>query len=69
MYIPAIWKIAIVQPLPKEENPSNFKDLRLISILPCLSKVLEMAISKQLADLNVNLVIHPDRPRIIRLRA
>lgn len=47
---PDIWKLAIVRPLPKITNPVDLKDLRPISILPCLSKILEKAVSTQLSD-------------------
>ncbi|XP_047990243.1 uncharacterized protein LOC125229445 [Leguminivora glycinivorella] len=45
---PDIWKLAIVNPLPKVSNPSVIKDLRPISILPCLSKIIEKAVCAQL---------------------
>lgn len=38
---PTVWKTARVLPLPKKSNPNEFNDLRPISILPVLSKVLE----------------------------
>ncbi|CAG4992189.1 unnamed protein product [Colias eurytheme] len=41
---PSIWKIALVRPLPKTDNPEDFKDLRPISILPFLSKILEKVV-------------------------
>lgn len=44
---PSLWKIAIVRPLPKHSAPVDLKDLRPISILPCLSKVLEKAVCVQ----------------------
>lgn len=46
---PDQWKIASIKPLPKNANPSTLKDLRPISILPCLSKVLEKIVSRQLS--------------------
>uniref|UniRef100_A0A2A4KAV4 Reverse transcriptase domain-containing protein n=1 Tax=Heliothis virescens TaxID=7102 RepID=A0A2A4KAV4_HELVI len=46
---PDIWKIASVRPLPKITNPTELKDLRPISILPCLSKIAEKAICQQLS--------------------
>lgn len=45
---PDAWKTAVVRPLPKISNPTDLKDLRPISILPCLSKILEKAVSKQI---------------------
>lgn len=47
---PELWKIAVVKPIPKTSNPSTFKDLRPISILPCLSKVLERVIYEQVSS-------------------
>jgi hypothetical protein len=47
---PDIWKVAIVRPLPKVANPSQLKDLRPISILPCLSKVVEKAVCMQVTE-------------------
>ena len=46
---PDQWKTASVRPLPKVSNPSTLKDLRPISILPCLSKVMEKIVSHQLS--------------------
>ncbi|XP_045450408.1 uncharacterized protein LOC123659200 [Melitaea cinxia] len=45
---PDVWKTAVVRPLPKISNPTDLKDLRPISILPCLSKILEKSVSKQI---------------------
>lgn len=45
---PSSWKIAHVVPLPKASEVLEHKDLRPISILPILSKILERAIKKQL---------------------
>ncbi|XP_063837210.1 uncharacterized protein LOC135086410 [Ostrinia nubilalis] len=54
---PDVWKIAKVVPLPKNNNPQQFKDLRPISLLPCLSKVLEKIVHEQvtkyLEDTNI----------------
>lgn len=47
---PEIWKLALVRPLPKVQNPVDLKDLRPISILPCLSKIMEKAVCTQLTD-------------------
>ncbi|PZC76278.1 hypothetical protein B5X24_HaOG204833 [Helicoverpa armigera] len=44
---PDAWKCAAVRPLPKISDPNSFKDLRPISILPCLSKVLERVVYNQ----------------------
>ncbi|KAJ8732388.1 hypothetical protein PYW07_014987 [Mythimna separata] len=45
---PNSWKCAVVRPLPKTSNPSSVKDLRPVSILPCLSKVLERVVYNQM---------------------
>lgn len=46
--VPTSWKKAQVIPLPKVSNPLSLNDIRLISILPALSKILEKAIEIQL---------------------
>lgn len=46
--VPEAWKLAIVRPLPKTTAPVDIKDLRPISLLPCLSKILEKAVCTQL---------------------
>lgn len=45
--VPYNWKSALVTPLPKVDQPSDIKDLRPISILPYLSKILERAVYEQ----------------------
>lgn len=45
---PDIWKVAVVRPIPKNNNPQEVKDLRPISILPCISKIVEKAVCQQL---------------------
>lgn len=47
---PDEWKRALVTPLPKTNEPTEFKDLRPISVLSCLSKVLEKLSNKQLTE-------------------
>lgn len=47
--VPRQWKVALVTPLPKGQNPTQLKDLRPISILPFLSKILEKAVYSQLS--------------------
>lgn len=52
---PDKWKIACVVPLAKISTPNEFKDLRPISILSVLSKVLEKIMDAQIrAYLNIN---------------
>nr|CAI5829044.1 unnamed protein product [Callosobruchus analis] len=45
---PEMWRKGLVIPLPKTKNPSSFENLRLITILPTLSKILEKIIESQL---------------------
>lgn len=47
---PASWKQAKVIPIPKVANPTEISQLRPISILPTLSKVLERVLQEQLAE-------------------
>lgn len=47
---PNIWKKAIITPLPKNSNPKDFKDIRPISILPVVSKVLEKHMYNQINE-------------------
>lgn len=57
-YFPDQWKISIGKPLPKVKNPTDISDLRIISILPVLSKVLEKVLYNQLIQYcNVNKII------------
>ena len=45
---PDCWKFAAVVPIAKVNNPTEYKDLRPISILPTLSKILERVMESQL---------------------
>lgn len=47
---PTAWQEALIKPIPKKDNPLELKDLRPISILPCISKILEKIIYNQLSD-------------------
>lgn len=47
---PEQWKAALVRPIPKNTSPNELKDLRPISILPILSKVLEKVVLSQVVD-------------------
>lgn len=47
-YFPQMWKLAIGIPLPKNSNPSSFSDLRIISILPAISKIFEKILYNQI---------------------
>lgn len=57
---PDIWKLAIVRPLPKHSAPVELKDLRPISILPCMSKIMEKAVCVQLTAFIENNCILPE---------
>lgn len=47
---PDTWKMANVVPIPKKKNPTEFKDIRPISKLPALSKVLERILKHQIME-------------------
>src|SRR5699024_6828115 len=47
-YFPKCWKNALVRPLPKNKEPESCSDLRPISILSTLSKILEKVVYKQM---------------------
>ncbi|CAH2108077.1 unnamed protein product [Euphydryas editha] len=47
---PDMWRGALVRPIPKIAQPLSFKDLRPISILPCISKIMEKIICRQLTE-------------------
>ena len=57
-YIPEKWKLAEIYPLPKTNNPTRPSDYRPISLLPCISKILEKVILSRiqhhLTDHNLN---------------
>jgi len=42
------WKMSIVKPLPKVPNPKTLQQLRPISILPAMSKILEKVAVRQM---------------------
>ena len=46
--VPDLWKISKVTPLYKSD--SDFSNYRPISVLPCLSKVLEQVVHRQLSN-------------------
>lgn len=57
-YFPSAWKCANVIPLPKKESPETLDDLRPVSILPVLAKVLEKCMDMQLrAYLNLKNIL------------
>lgn len=49
-YFPAAWKTSLVVPVPKVQEPKEFQQLRPISIVPTVSKILEKVLFLQLTD-------------------
>jgi hypothetical protein len=47
---PQAWKESIVRPLPKATGPTSVEQLRPISILPAISKILEKIVIKQINE-------------------
>lgn len=47
-YYPQHWKESIIRPIAKISNPKEFSDLRPVSILPAISKILEKAVHLQI---------------------
>jgi hypothetical protein len=47
---PLSWKKSIIIPLPKKQNPSNLNELRPISVLPAMSKILEKLVIQQVTE-------------------
>lgn len=48
--VPSIWKESIIKPIPKVNHPTGLKDLRPISILPLMSKILEKVVCIQMTE-------------------
>lgn len=59
-YFPDQWKISVGRPLPKTSNPTSFNDLRIISILPALSKIFEKILYEQMYEYCINNNIIPN---------
>lgn len=47
---PKLWKIALVTPISKIKTPTEIKDFRPISLLPCLSKAFEILVKIQIME-------------------
>lgn len=47
---PDAWKISKILPLPKRQNIEDYNDIRPISILPVLSKVIEKVMNVQIRE-------------------
>lgn len=56
---PESFKTALVRPIPKSSNIKDYKDLRPISVLPVLSKVIERVVQKQVLKYLANEKIIP----------
>lgn len=56
---PTYWKKAIVRPVPKKSQVNQLNDLRPISILPVLSKVLERVVLDQVINFVESMNIVP----------
>lgn len=57
---PTKWKEAYVTPIPKNNKPEEFSDLRPISILSVLSKILEKVLNRQITEYIINNNILPE---------
>ena len=49
-FFPDSWKIATVIPLPKCNNPVDPLEMRPVSLLPMIGKILETLIHLQLSE-------------------
>lgn len=49
-YFPTKWKTALIRPLSKVNDPKQMSDLRPISLLPVLSKILEKIVQNQITE-------------------
>lgn len=58
--VPDLWKMALVTPIPKVNNPTSINELRPISILPTLSKILEKIVKSQIVSFLEQVNILPD---------
>lgn len=47
---PECWKVALVNPIPKKKTPIAFNDVRPVSILPALSKAMEIVMRSQMDE-------------------
>ena len=61
-HFPDLWKEALIIPLPKSNDVKCMTDLRPISILPILSKILEKIVHKQLFEfVNENNILYENQ--------
>ena len=56
---PQSFKLSRVSPIPKIDSPTSLDDYRPISILPCLSKILEKIMAKQIINHIEKTAIYP----------
>jgi len=56
---PEAWKKSIVHPLPKVATPRSIQELRPISILPAMSKILEKIVARQINEYMKKIKILP----------
>ena len=47
---PRQWKIARISPIPKIDNKEHTEHFRPISILPCISKIFDILVAKQIVN-------------------
>lgn len=40
-YFPLQWKVALECPIPKVSSPQSISDIRIVNILPSMSKIME----------------------------
>lgn len=53
-YFPVLWKNSLGIPIPKKSNPKDFSDIRVISLLPTISKIYEKFLYSQIYDYVTN---------------
>lgn len=59
-YFPSRWKVSLGKPIPKCPSPTDYGDLRIISILPVLSKIIEKILYSQIYSYVLSNNILPD---------
>lgn len=53
-YFPDNWKLSLIKPISKNNDPKSFNDLRPITIIPAISKLLEKTVKNQIYDYVIN---------------
>lgn len=59
-YFPDAWKVSLIHPVPKVTVPESFSDLRPVSLLPVVSKILERIVYDQINNHICDLKIIPE---------